>query len=137
MRLSYRGVNHEDARSTLEVTENEISNLCRGQNQHLRYSRHIPNPLQTHDRKVCGVAYRSVHPSVPVPRVNYQSNTTVSCRKWSTHDRREALDEFMSSHLNNIRRSLEHRLMVAKAKGDDNLVQLLEAESKQMALTLQ
>jgi hypothetical protein len=47
------------------------------------------------------------------------------------------LDELASSHLNNIRRSLEHRLRVAKAKGDDNLVQLLEAESKQMALTFQ
>ncbi len=137
MRLSYPGINHEDARSTLEVTDNEINNLCRGQNQHLRYARHIPNPLQSHDRKFCGVAYRSAHPSVPVPRVNYQSNATVSCRKWSTQAQREVLDELASSHLNNIRRSLEHRLRVAKAKGDDNLVQLLEAESKQMALTFQ
>jgi hypothetical protein len=50
---------------------------------------------------------------------------------------REVLDEMMSSHRRSIQLSLEHRLKVAKAKGDQNLVRLLEAESKQMMLTFQ
>lgn len=134
MRLSYRGVNHEDARATLEMTEDQIRTLHRGQNQPLHYLRHIPDPRQTHDRRICGTGHRSAQLSTTVSRPIPQP---VTCQRLSTCSPREALDELMNSHLRNIQRSLEHRLQVARAKGDYNLVRLLEAESKQMALTMQ
>lgn len=137
MRLSYRGINHEDARATLEMTEDQIRHMHRGQNQPLQYLRHIPDPRQTHDRKVCSIGYRSAQPSTTVPRPLPQPVSSASCRRWFTSNQREVLDELMNSHLRNIQRSLEHRLQVARAKGDLNLVRLLEAESKQMVLAMQ
>ncbi len=136
MRLSYRGVNNEDAQSMLEVTENEIGSMYRSQNQQLRYVRHIPDPLQVHDRKHCCTVYRPTQPSTPVSRVVPQPVAPVSYRIWLTKNKREVLDELMNSHLKNIQRSLEHRLQVARAKGDQNLIRLLEAESKQLALSI-
>ncbi|NEQ81188.1 MAG: hypothetical protein F6K26_13345 [Moorea sp. SIO2I5] len=42
------------------------------------------------------------------------------------------MDQSRKAHLATMRQTLEHRLEVAKAKGDQNLVRLLEEESKQM-----
>ncbi|MFB2898769.1 hypothetical protein ACE1CI_38135 [Aerosakkonemataceae cyanobacterium BLCC-F50] len=46
--------------------------------------------------------------------------------------KREDLQRVADVHRANIQRRLEHRLEVARAKGDDNLVQMLEAEMRQM-----
>ena len=35
----------------------------------------------------------------------------------------------VSPHYNNLKRNLQHRLEVARAKGDENLVRKLEAEA--------
>jgi hypothetical protein len=45
-----------------------------------------------------------------------------------------ALLEAASAHHENLRRSLQHRLEVAKRRGDETLVNQLEAESRQLAL---
>lgn len=43
---------------------------------------------------------------------------------------RQRFQEATRNHQANIQRSLEHRLEVARAKGDENLVRQLEAEAK-------
>ncbi|NEQ19984.1 MAG: DUF4278 domain-containing protein [Microcoleus sp. SIO2G3] len=125
MKLSYRGVNYE-APSTLEVTEGEIGGMYRGQNWRYQYPRHIPTPLPIPNLKYRGVPYGSGQPIA----------TTSTRTGIIRNEREQVLDEWTNLHLQNIRRSLEHRLQVAKANGDQNLIQLLEAESKQMALSL-
>ena len=137
MKFSHRGANYNDAPSMLEVTEREIGNMCQGQKREFSYVRHIPEPLPLPNRQFRSVTYCTAQPTaakstVAAPRVMTVSDrTSLSCKK------REILDELMNSHLQNIQRSLEHRLQVARAKGDQKLVRLLEAESKQMALSLQ
>ena len=42
----------------------------------------------------------------------------------------QSLQNLAENHLNNIQKSLEHRLEVARAKGDKNLIAQLEAEQK-------
>ncbi len=127
MRLSYLGVNYQDAPSVLEVTDREIGSTYRGQDRQFRYVRHIPKPTSINNRQSRGISYRTPQPVCAVPVRNVSP----------THNMREVLDEMMSSHRRSIQLSLEHRLKVAKAKGDQNLVRLLEAESKQMMLTFQ
>ena len=46
--------------------------------------------------------------------------------------RQQVLAELRSVHLSNIRRNLEHRLQVARQKGDLNLIRLLSAELEQI-----
>ena len=46
--------------------------------------------------------------------------------------KREDVQRVSDVHRANIQRRLEHRLEVARAKGDDNLVQMLEAEMRQL-----
>lgn len=117
-----RGVNAEAA-STLEVTEREI-NSRHSRHQEFAYVRHIPEPII--DRNFRPITSENACKSAVV---------AVALPKFACNPH-QALDELMHSHLNNIWRSLEHRLQVAKAKGDLKLVRLLEAESKQMMLTL-
>lgn len=42
----------------------------------------------------------------------------------------ETTKKTREAHQSNIRRSIEHRLEVARAKSDENLIRLLEAEMK-------
>lgn len=46
--------------------------------------------------------------------------------------RQTLLTKFAETHRANIRRSLEHRLKVARQQGDQDLVQTLEAEYQQV-----
>jgi hypothetical protein len=46
--------------------------------------------------------------------------------------KREDLQRVSDVHRANIQRRLEHRLEVARAKGDENLVRMLEAEMRQL-----
>ncbi|MFB2879964.1 hypothetical protein [Floridanema aerugineum] len=46
--------------------------------------------------------------------------------------KREDLQRVADVHRANIQRRLEHRLEVARANGDDNLVRMLEAEMRQL-----
>lgn len=46
--------------------------------------------------------------------------------------RREDLQRVADVHRANIQRRLEHRMEVARAKGDENLVRMLEAEMRQL-----
>ena len=124
MKFSYRGVNDQETPAMLEITERQICRMSQGQKREFRYVRHIPEPLpmtKQHFRSCVD----DTTLAAPVP-----DQTLPRCDKF------EALDELMHSHLRNIQRSLEHRIQVAKSSGDKNLVRLLEAESRQMPLTL-
>lgn len=128
MKFSYRGVNDKETTAMLEVTERQICRMSQTQNREFPYVRHIPEPLPITKRQFQGCTNGI---TLTTPRV-----TSVPCQTLPICDQSEALDELMNSHLKNIWRSLEHRIQVAKASGDHRLVRLLEAESKQMTLTL-
>ena len=135
MKLTYRGVNYEGT-PALEVTEGEIGGTYRGQQWKSRYVRHIPEPTPVHNLRYRGIAYRTGQPTAAIPKTVEQPTAVRWHQTVLTGNKREVLDELTSNHMKNICRSLEHRLAVAKAKGDDNLIQLLEAESKQLACPL-
>ncbi|MFN6571816.1 hypothetical protein [Dendronalium sp. ChiSLP03b] len=47
-----------------------------------------------------------------------------------SQNRLQAVSKSKETHRQNIQRNIEHRLEVAKAKGDERLVRQLEAEIK-------
>jgi hypothetical protein len=126
MKLSYRGVKYENTSPVLEVTEGEMGGNYRGQAWKHHYVRHIPEPAPVHDLKYRGVAYRTGESAVAVPTTALASRRTVSA--FHKRDREQELDTVSKTHLRNIRNNLERRMKAAKARGDEQLVRLLEQE---------
>lgn len=133
MKLSYRGVKYENTSPVLEVTEGEIGGTYRGQSWRSHYVRHIPEPAPVHDLRYRGVAYRTNQSAVAVPTSAAATRCTLP--GYHKREREKVLDEVSRTHLTNIRKNLERRIQVAKAKGDEKLMRLLEQEK--MTLPLQ
>jgi hypothetical protein len=133
MKLTYRGVSYERKASILEVCEGEIGGVYRGQEWHECYPRHIPQLKPKLLRQYRGVAYSTL----PIPdsvSIEHSESMGKVCPVSAKKLAKVYLDETSQTHLDNIRRSLERRLEVAKTNGDDYLVNMLEQESKQLAL---
>lgn len=128
MKFSYRDVNDKETTAMLEVTENQICQMSHTQNREFPYVRHIPEPLPMTTRQSLGFADKTTQAAPGITSVLHQA--------LRMREKSEDLNELMHSHLRNIQRSMERRLQVAKASGDQRLVRLLEAESKLMTLTL-
>lgn len=135
MKLSYRGINYEKELPILEMNDSEIGGKYRGQNWIERYPRHIPQLQPKLYRQYRGVAYSTR----PIPKAGEvfvpqgytsQDSCSVSMQKPS----KIVANRISKTHLENMRRNLEHRLQVAKANGDDNLIDLLEKEFQQLVL---
>ena len=146
MRLTYRGASYEAHNNPLEARESDILSLsqqqrrCRTVQEHrypLRYrgTRYMTDPVAT----------ALSTPSVGATAMTYRGIKYVREADGSTH-----LDEFRNCtvphttlgalrqlskvHQENLRLNLERRLEAARSRGDAGLVQLLEVESKQLAL---
>jgi Domain of unknown function (DUF4278) len=135
MKLSYRGVNYEKEQPTLEMNEGEIGGKYRGRDWHYRYPRHIPQLEPKYYRQYRGVAYSTI----PIPAegeiIAPQWNETgVYCSVPVQKPEAVVTSELSKTHLDNIRRNLERRLLVAKANGNESLIELLEKEFRQLAL---
>lgn len=140
MKLSFRGSSCEDNPPMLEVRESEIVGRG-GRNSTYSYLRHIPTPQPSVNLKnERGIAFRTaqsvaVEPTIPEElAVERRLIASFQSQRKSVTDKtcQKTLDEADKTHIANICRSLEHRLQVAKAKGDINLLRLLEAESAQI-----
>ncbi|WP_017303277.1 DUF4278 domain-containing protein [Spirulina subsalsa] len=140
MELCYRGVHYQRQPLSLEVSEGELSGKYRGQSYHYRYPRHIPTLQTKPPLKYRSVAYQYC-PMIQTENTlkaqlaaiaescqqeNYQKSAPVA--------RLNLAQETAQVHLYNMRRNLEYRLQVARARGDQNLIGMLEKESRQLAL---
>jgi len=135
MKLSYRGVHYEGEPSTLKVTEGRIAGSYRGQSWRFHHPQYLPKLGSVDHLKYRGVAYRTGQATPVKPRAVLQPLTARWSFPWFNRPKRQPVqDEIVSTHLDNIQHSLEHRLRVARARGDENLVRLLEEEK--MALHL-
>lgn len=141
MELKYRSISYKQNPPTLELTTGETGGKYRGANWNHHYLRHIPVPQPVANLKYRGVTYCTGDPvDVEASQLRRRYTGTVVATSKPTlqntqpqaKSRREVMDELNNIHLNNIRRNLEHRLQVARAKGDRHLVQMLEAEVEQI-----
>ncbi len=127
MKLTYRAVEHDYQPVLVESADAGVKSYYRGQAVHYTYPRHIPQPVMTTYRGVpCptagGAETRDRRPaaaqSVPTPVV------------YSSKRQMEAAAE---AHRQTIRQRLQHRIQVAIANGDEDLLYQLQREMQVLA----
>jgi hypothetical protein len=132
MKLSYRGVNYEHTKPTLEVTEGEILGKYRGTGWRCHTLKEVPVLQPNMALTYRGVNYET-NPAAGACRhlsqgVEAPAGGRPSIFSRSLADRRANTDV----HRANLKRNLERRLQAARERGDEQLVSLLEAESRQL-----
>ncbi|XZO03695.1 MAG: DUF4278 domain-containing protein [Microcoleus sp.] len=129
MKLAYRGANYDYDIPTVEMTEGEVAGKYRGQNWNYRYPRHIPMPQHPQDLQYRG--YRSDGPSQKIEEhVAVDTAATMAIAAAPSYPKAEEVATVHRAHICNI---LDRRQQVARVKGDERLLRLLEIEWKQMA----
>ena len=131
MRLVYRGNRYEQETIPMEMAGSAVVGSYRGNHYEFSYPRHIPVPQPLQDLQYRGVSYRRTETGTllagtPVRQARSQ-HSPAALRK---QDQQMQLDQV---HRLYLMRRLEHRLEVAQAKGDENLVHQLEQEMQQIA----
>ena len=138
MKLCYRGVAYDHNPPSLEVTESEMQGHYRGHSLRFSYVKHIPFPQPVADLTYRGVPYQTnaqgqvqqVDASTTPSRRLFQADRLVSPMG---NARLSLLREAATAHRDNIERSLNHRIEVARSQGDEQLLNQLEAEMHQLA----
>lgn len=132
MKFSDRSISYESHPPDLELTQCEVGNKFRGTSGRQKYPRHIqatePKDLKYREVGDCTGSTEDVEGSTSIAPEN--KNNQAALTKSS---RQQVLEELHDIHLSNIRRNLEHRLQVAREKGDQSLIRILEAEFEQIA----
>ena len=134
MRLHYRGNGYEYEPVELNTVESEMNGRYRWQGFNFSYPRHIPVPQTDYNLKYRGVDYpaeeaRELAPECfrPAPAA-----TVSTPRHNNLNARRALMREIEQIHLKNIQDRLVRRIEAAEARGDQALVQQLEAEMSHM-----
>lgn len=140
MKLTYRGVEYDHNPPSLEMSESEILGTYRGRSYRFSYVRHIPFPQPVADLKYRGVSYHTNSKgqieSVPAHAQGHEAGGFLHARAANSMAaaRRQLLKEAAIAHQASIQRTLEHRLEVARAQGNESLVRQLEDEMHQLAV---
>lgn len=135
MRLNYRNASYEATAPILEVTEHEILGTYRGNHWRCRTLDEMPIPATGPQLKYRGATYASnprggVRP-VQVARA-CAAQAAHLMAKQTAHD--TDAQRLTAQHRANLERNLARRLRVARAEGNELLVQMLEAERQALAL---
>lgn len=139
MKLVYRGIAYERDPIAVDLVESPVLGQYRGQSFHFSYPRHIPVPQPALDLKYRGVAYHRDSQGVTTP-IAPTARPEAAVRPVYTsggamisQSRKAKLAEAAKVHHETISRHLQHRLEVARQKGDQSLIQQLEHEMQQIA----
>jgi len=142
MKLAYRGVEYDHNPPMLEVTASEINCQYRGRTAAYTYVRHVPIPQPAQQLCYRGVPYQTTRhgeiQQLAAGTVRSDGKLASLRNKLSATSpaasaRRQLLKESSHLHQDSISRSLQHRIEVAKAQGNQSLLAQLEAELRQIA----
>lgn len=149
MRLTYRGASYEYNHSPLEVRESDIlahsqeAQRCRTL-QESRYPLTYRGNRYTTDQVAAALSTPASHSTqrLTYRGVRYIKNPANGITQLITETSNPAtpsttaavIREVSRIHRENLRRNLERRLQAARERGDQSLVSLLEAESRELAL---
>lgn len=134
MKLHYRGVEYTRPPHNLEITEGEVAGKYRGQDWRHHYPRHMVDLQPKVGLQYRGVPYKTCRVAAKKPMAEVEVQRQQLNRSLGQTQPRAVADEAEKIHLDNMRRNLERRLQVAKAKGNESLVQMLQKESQDLAL---
>lgn len=128
MRLTYRGIGYDYEPTLIESAESN-GGFYRGHAYSFSYPKHIPLAQRDVQMTYRGVDYRLTRAGKVESIAPIAAPASMTSRLQS---RQAKLKATAIAHHQNIQRSLEHRLDVAKEKGDRALIQQLEREMQMM-----
>ena len=133
MKLTYRGVTYEQSRCSLEMKEGEILGKYRGMPVHERV---LASPIERPEMDSVELTFRGGSYLSPQVKVAVRSQVAPLVAP-SCPIRLPQLSQVISPdlgnvHLQNMRNNLERRLQAARAKGDEQLIRLLQQESQEL-----
>lgn len=132
MKLRYRGIEYNYEPTLVETMETNQVGHYRGQRFQFAYPKHIPIFQPILDLMYRGVAYRTTETGAIETVIHAKpiatSKAATARAKSPTQLRQVRFTEAAKAHHANIQRSLQHRLEVARSKGDESLIQQLERE---------
>ena len=139
MKLTYRGVAYDYNPPELEVTLASTPTQYRGQQSQYKYARNVPIPQRAERLSYRGVSYQTTRTgevqqlgdSAKAPNAWATLGSKLTTNSPASKARRALLKESTMLHQQNIARSLQHRIEVAKQKGNQALLEQLESEMRQ------
>ena len=138
MKLCYRGVNYDYNPPSLEVRESELTGTYRGRLMNFSYVSHVPVPQPVANYTYRGVSYSTnaqgqiQPPVVTSERLPVFQAGRVAAASTGLKARRHLLKDAAEAHRINVQQSIQHRIEVARAQGNDQLLSQLEAEMHQL-----
>ncbi|MFQ4138917.1 DUF4278 domain-containing protein [Nodosilinea sp. PGN35] len=137
MKLCYRGVDYDYNPPSLEVRESEITGRYRGRPTKFSYVSHLPVTQPIGNYTYRGVAYSTnCHGQVQSSAATPQRQPVFQPERVAVDTglkaRRHLLREAAEAHRINIQQSIQHRIEVARAQGNDRLLTQLEEELHQL-----
>lgn len=138
MRLSYRGVHYHHQPTPVDLVDSGTLGQYRGQQVNFSYPRHIPVPQPVIRMKYRGAEYCTTPTggtqSIPHPHLHPEmalgEQGVFVPLPLASKVRRVESPDLNNTHLENIRKRLQHRIEVARAKGDKALLSQLEQENR-------
>lgn len=138
MKLCYRGVDYDYNPPSLEVRDSELTGCYRGRSINFSYVSHVPVPQPVANYTYRGVGYSTnaqgqLQPATATPERQpvFQAGRIAAGKGLTA--RRHLLREATEAHRINIQQSIQHRIEVARAQGNDHLLRQLEDELHQVA----
>lgn len=138
MKLCYRGVDYDYNPPSLEVRESELTGCYRGRSMKFSYVSHVPVPQPVANYTYRGVGYSTNSQGQVVSSATASERQPVfQAERIATgkglNARRHLLREATEAHRINIQQSIQHRIEVARAQNNDQLLRQLEDELHQVA----
>jgi len=134
MKLTYRGIKYEYAPVAIEVTEAEVGGKYRGAQWKRHYS-HIPELHHATELKYRGASYYSGNPEeVEELKQRKKLNSIFASDEQVFIPNHRSNDDWMNIHSQNLCQNLQYRLQIAKLRGDEKLIRMLEDEANQLSV---
>ncbi len=133
MRLTYRGNEYEYQAVPVTMVESTTVGLYRGQRFQFSTPRHVPVPQPALMLNYRGVPYKLTETGT-MEAVAIAPRSAVSTPlPFYMKTPKELASEIAKVHHLNVERRLQHRLEVAQANGDQNLILQLQKEMQHLA----
>ena len=137
MELSYRGIRYEYIPQDINVVEGDVGGKYRGSVWRFHRLEAAPAPQPVLHLTYRGVRYvtgTAEQAAAPPVQPSAEPKTLLGSLFAASRRQHQKFDAVAQQHLANIRQTLEHRIQVAKEKGDWELVRLLEMEEKSITV---
>ena len=135
MKLTYRGIKYEYAPVAVEVTTEGVCGKYRGAEWKCHHSEYTPVTHNAAELKYRGATYYSGNPEeVEQLKQRKKLDFIFGASKNQFASNQPHNHELAKIHLANLQRNLQRRLEVARQKGDENLIRILEEEANQLSM---